>query len=101
MGSDLKNADPILGRQEVVNSLDLLVQNQKMIEGLLMNIQSMSNNTIMHEQGLSIVQGPDVGSCDPELLQLRKQMLDQSSVELQKAMRKRPIMEIESNGSSD
>ena len=101
MGSDLKNADPSLGRQEVVNSLDLLVQNQKMIEGLLMNIQSMSNNTIMHEQGLSIVQGPDVGSCDPELLQLRKQMLDQSSVELQKAMRKRPIMEIESNGSSD
>ena len=53
-----------------------------MIEGLLMNIQSMSNNTIMHEQGLSVVRGPDIGSQDPELLQLRKQMLDQSSVDL-------------------
>ena len=42
-----------------------------MIEGLLMNIQSMNTNTIMHEQGLSIVQGPDIGSKDPDLLELR------------------------------
>ena len=66
-----KAADSSFGRQEVVNSLDPLVQNQKMIEGLLMNIQSMNTNTIMHEQGLSIVQGPDIGSKDPDLLELR------------------------------
>jgi hypothetical protein len=76
MSQATKSADSNFGRQEVVNSLDLLVQNQKMIEGLLMNIQSMSSNTIMHEQGLSIVQGPDVGSQDPDLLELRKCMLD-------------------------
>lgn len=66
----------------MVKSLDLLIQNQKLIEGLLVNIQNMNTNAIMQEQGLTTIQGPDVGRNDPELLQLRQKMLDANSLDL-------------------
>ena len=66
----------------MVKSLDLLIQNQKLIEGLLVNIQNMNTNAIMQEQGLTTIAGPDVGRNDPDLLELRQKMLDANSVDL-------------------